>query len=97
MTLHPAERAQRLLDGREGWRALVRKSEEDDEIFCEVAKIGDDDAPYASVADSGDVTKPYEVGIRWPWRWDEPISVKRVSEADLERHVFAELGKAHTE
>lgn len=89
-TLAPEERAQRLLDGREGWRSYLRDTG-GGIVVCEVAKADDEDAPYAWVTGSGEETKPYQVGIYLPQRWEEPAAGEEVGEPDLESHVFAAL------
>jgi len=94
MVLTPEERAQRLLDGREGWHAHIRDAG-GGYVVCEVVKIDEEeDAPYAWISDSEEEAKPYEVGIYLPAKWQEAIAIETVSESALERHVFAELARA---
>lgn len=94
--LTPEERAQRLLDGREGWQACVRDTG-GGIVVCEVCRVGDEDAPYAWVSDSGDETRPYLVCIYLPSQWEEPRASECVAEAYLESHVFAALTNAATD
>lgn len=94
MTLTPDERAQRLLDGREGWHTYIRDTG-GGMVVCEVVRVDEEeDAPYAWISDSGDEAKPYQVGIFLPSNWQEAIATETVSESALERHVFAELARA---
>jgi hypothetical protein len=92
MTLTPEERAQRLLDGREGWQSHIRDTG-GGIVVCEVFKVDDDEGPYAWVSDSEDEAKPYRVGVYLPSLWEEPVASECVSEPALERHVFSQLAE----
>lgn len=90
ISLTPEERAQRLLDGREGWDAYLRDTGGGIGV-CAVERHEAAAAPYAWISSSEDKASPYLVGLYSPERWEEALSMKQLGEAELEAYVFAEL------
>lgn len=92
LCLSVEERAQRLLDGREGWNAEVINTGGGVEVCAVESTVEVNEAPYAWITESEEEGPPYLVGVYLPDQ-EEAISMREVSEAELESYVFAELAR----
>jgi hypothetical protein len=92
LCLSVEERAQRLLDGRKGWNAEVINTGGGVEACAVESTIEVNEAPYAWITESEDEGKPYDVGVYLPHQ-EEAVSMRGVSEAELESYVFVELAR----